>query len=213
MISSHPSPEALLDYAAGRLGAGPQLVLETHLSLCAQCRDQVRDLEAVGGALLTSEQVVKLSPDAFARTLALIDAAAVPKRQLAAKPRPSGNNWPGPLARHATGRWRFLHPRLRWQRIVLPEDPKANVIMLKVAAGQAVPQHGHNGREFTQVIAGGFSDASGSYAPGDFIEADAGIEHQPVADKDGECIVLASVEGSLRLGSWLGRLAQPLIGL
>ena len=64
MITSHPSQEALLDYAAGRLSAGPQLVLATHLSLCPLCRDQVRDFEAAGGALLEEEPAAKLSPDA-----------------------------------------------------------------------------------------------------------------------------------------------------
>ena len=211
MITSHPSQEALLDYAAGRLSAGPQFVLATHLSLCPQCREQVWDYEAVGGALLASENGVRLSHDAFARTLAMIDSPVPEARVPRHKPRSPG--MPGPLARYETGRWRFIHPRLRWQRIVLPQDPKANVIMLKVSAGQPVPHHGHTGREFTQVIAGGFSDVTGHYLPGDFIEADATLSHQPVADRDGDCIVLASVEGSLRLGSWLGRLAQPLIGL
>ena len=168
----------------------------------------------MGGALLAAEMPRALSPDAFARTLALIDAPA-PATPIAAQPSALRGDpgLPAPLNRYPIGPWRWVHPRLRWRRLVLPEDPGANVIMLRVSAGQAVPRHSHTGREFTQVISGGFSDALGHYLPGDCIEADTDIEHQPQVDPDGECVVLASVEGRLRLSSWLGRLAQPLIGL
>ena len=50
MISHHPSDDSLAHYAAGNLGAGPRLVLATHLSGCPQCRARVRSFEAVGGA-------------------------------------------------------------------------------------------------------------------------------------------------------------------
>ena len=120
---------------------------------------------------------------------------------------------PPPLCNYDIGPWRFIQPYLRWRRLSLPEDPGANVIMLKVAAGRPLPHHTHTGREFTQVISGGFSDSSGHYIVGDCVEADEDIEHRPVVDPDGECIVLAAVEGRLRLRGWLGRLFQPLIGL
>jgi putative transcriptional regulator len=63
------------------------------------------------------------------------------------------------------------------------------------------------------VIAGGFSDSFGHYVQGDCIEMDDDVEHQPVVDADGECIVLAAVEGRLRLRGWIGKLFQPLIGI
>ena len=83
--------------------------------LCPLCRDQVRDFEAAGGALLEEEPAAKLSPDAFARTLALIDAPgeepAVPRQS------PRSPGMPGPLARHDTGRWRRSGRRFRHQII------------------------------------------------------------------------------------------------
>ncbi|MBU6266719.1 MAG: ChrR family anti-sigma-E factor [Sphingomonadales bacterium] len=209
MITHHPSDEALARMAAGGLAAGPALVVATHLAGCAECRARVADYEAAAGALLADETPVMLRADAFARTLARIDAPDV----AAAPPPVVHPDLPPPLNRCAIGPWRFVHPRLRWRRLVLPQDPAANVIMLKVGAGFAVPHHSHTGREFTQVISGGFSDALGRYAAGDCIEADADIDHQPLADSDEPCVVLAAVEGRLRLRNWLGRLAQPLIGL
>ena len=210
MITSHPSDEALLQMAAGWLAAGPRLVLSTHVSLCARCRTRLRDYETIGGDLLEDADPRILSPDAFAKTLALIDRPIGSEPSLMHGIEPG---LPAPLNHYAGSPWRRLNASLSWRRITLPEDPAANVIMLKVAAGRAVPRHAHTGREFTQVISGGFSDAQGHYLPGDCIEADAEIAHQPKGDPDGECVVLASVEGRLRLSSWLGRLVQPLIGL
>ena len=110
-------------------------------------------------------------------------------------------------------RWRFVHPGFRWRRVTLPEAPDANVIMLRVGAGQKVPQHTHTGTEYTQVLTGAFSDSFGRYRAGDCVEADEDVDHQPVVDPDGECICLAAVDGRLRLDSWIGRMLQPLIGI
>lgn len=209
MITHHPSDESLSQISAGTLAAGPRLVVATHLSGCAQCRARVRSFDCVGGALLEGVAPARLASDAFARALARIDA---PERRPAVAPlrHPA---LPAPLSHYDIGPWRFVHPGLRWRRLVLPEDPDANVIMLKVAAGQKVPQHGHTGTEFTQVISGSFSDRFGRYRAGDCVEADEDVDHQPVVDAEGECVCLAAVEGRLRLHGFLGRLFQPLIGI
>ena len=207
--SHHPSDEALGRFAAGALEAGPRLIVATHLNGCAQCRGRIRSFEAVGGALLEDFEPAGLPTDAFARTIARIDGPVLPP----SAPPVYAADMPAPLRHYPLGPWRFVHPGLRWRRLTLPEDPQANVIMLKVAAGQRVPEHGHTGTEFTQVITGGFSDSFGHYVQGDCIEMDDDVEHQPVVDQDGECIVLAAVEGRLRLRGWLGKLFQPLIGI
>lgn len=207
--SHHPTDETIARFAAGALDAGPRLVVATHVNGCAQCRARIRSFEAVGGALLREVEPAKLSTDSFARTLARLDDPA-PAPQA---PPVLAADMPAPLRHYPLGPWRFVHPGLRWRRLTLPEAPDANVIMLKVAAGQRVPEHGHTGTEFTQVVAGGFSDRFGHYVAGDCIEMDEDVDHQPVVDLDGECIVLAAVEGRLRLRGWLGRMFQPLIGV
>lgn len=207
--SHHPLDESLARFAAGSLDAGPRLVVATHLSGCPQCRARIRSFEAVGGALLEEFAPAGLAADAFARTVARLDAPS----PAPAAPIVYDADMPPPLRYLPAGKWRFVHPGLRWRRLTLPEAPDANIIMLKVAAGQSVPHHGHTGTEYTQVVKGGFSDRFGHYVEGDCIEMDEDVDHQPVVDRDGECIVLAAVEGRLRLRGWLGRLFQPLIGI
>ena len=80
MITHHPSDFTLARLAAGTLGAGPQLVVATHLSGCPQCRGRLRSFEAVGGAMLDGAPPTRLSPDAFARALKRLDEADPPRR-------------------------------------------------------------------------------------------------------------------------------------
>jgi putative transcriptional regulator len=214
--SHHPQQETLALLAAGGLGAGPRLVVETHLAGCAACRADVRAFEAVGGALLESQTPSEPAPDLLSCTLARLDAASVlsPAADTAPLPAPPGlADIPEALRRYPISPWRFIQPGLRWSRVTIPEDPQANVILLKVGAGRKVPQHGHDGAEYTQVLSGRFSDELGHYGPGDCIEADTDVDHQPVVDEDGECVCLAAVEGHLRLRGFVARLLQPFMGL
>jgi putative transcriptional regulator len=210
VIIHHPSDFTLARLAAGTLGAGPQLVVATHLSGCPQCRRGLRSFWAVGGAMLDEAPPTRLSPDAFAQALARLHETD-PRAEPAA--RVLHPDLPPPLNAYEIGPWRFVRPGFRWRRLTLPESPEANVIMLKVGAGRPVPQHGHSGSEYTQVLTGSFTDSLGRYRAGDCIEMDEDVNHQPVVDQDGECICLAAVEGRLRLSGWIGRLIQPLIGI
>jgi putative transcriptional regulator len=210
VISHHPSDLTLARFAGGTLGAGPELVVATHLSGCPQCRGRLRSFEAVGGAMLDEAAPVRLSPDAFARALERLDDTG-PRAE--PQSRVLHPDLPPPLNAYEIGPWRLVGPGVRWRRLTLPESPDANVIMLRVAAGRPVPHHGHSGTEYTQVLTGSFSDALGQYRAGDCIEMDEEVSHQPVVDRDGACICLAAVEGRLRLSGWIGRLMQPLIGI
>jgi putative transcriptional regulator len=210
VITHHPSDLTLARLAAGTLPAGPQLVVATHLSGCAQCRGRLRSFEAVGGAMLDEAPPARLSSDAFTRALSRLKAA---DQRADPAPRVLHPDLPPPLNAYDIGPWRLVRPGFRWRRLRLPESLEANVIMLKVAAGRPVPYHGHSGMEYTQVLMGSFTDSLGQYCAGDCIEMGEEVNHQPVVDQDGECVCLAAVEGRLRLSGWIGRLIQPLIGI
>lgn len=214
----HPSDETLMAFAAGTLPAGPRLVVSIHLDGCRRCRTAVGHFEAVGGALLEAAEPAAMAPNALDLLLARIDAEEassepVPEpARLVAPTTPDGVALPLRLARHAVGRWRSLGPALSWARIGVAGSPDANVIMLRIPANRSAPRHGHSGREFTQVLMGGFSDGRDAYLTGDLIEADEHVDHQPIVDADGDCICIAAVEGRLRIHG-VGRLFQPFLGL
>ncbi len=152
----------------------------------------------------------RLNPDAFARALSRLDTED-PRSE--ATPRVLHPDLPPPLNAYDLGPWRSVRRGFQWRRLTLPEAPDANVIMLKVAAGQPVPHHGHSGTEYTQVLEGSFTDLLGQYRVGDCVEMDEDVRHQPIVDQGGECVCVAAVEGKLRLSGWIGRLIQALIGI
>jgi putative transcriptional regulator len=201
----HPYDDTLARYSAGRLGAGPSLVASVHLSGCAECRARVAVFEAAGGVLLEETPAAAVRPELFAASLKRIERAEDPGP--ARKPRVS------PLDNVAMSPWRTVGGGFSWRRLTLPHAPHANVMMIKVRAGQRMPHHTHVGTEYTQVMQGSFHDDFGRYSAGDCVEADDDIDHQPIVDSDIDCICLAAVEGRLRLRGWLARMVQPLLGL
>ena len=213
----HPTDFSLARYAAGTLERGPALVIAAHLEACGACRERVSDFEMIGGAFLEDLPPVAMEPHALSRAFARIEmpagvATAAIRRPVRALEPIEGLSLPRALRQCDIGRWRWGGPGVRWSRVGLPGDERADVKLLRIGAGRKMPHHGHTGTEFTLVLKGSFSDETGHYRPGDLVEADAETEHQPVVDADGECICLAAVEGRLRLGGFLGRLLQPLTG-
>lgn len=205
MSLHHPYDDTLARYAAGRLGAGPSLVVAVHLHGCRECRARVGLFEAVGGALLEETPATPVRPEMFAATLRRIEETVEPVMSVAPATSPlDGLSMPA---------WRGVAGGFQWRRLTLPYAPSANVIMLKVAPGRKMPQHTHAGVEYTQILQGSFHDDFGRYVAGDCIEADDDIEHQPVVDSSVECICLAAFDGQLKLRGWVGRLIQPWLGL
>ena len=77
--------------------------------------------------------------------------------------------------------------------------------------GRPVPEHGHNGREMTLVLAGSFKDEFGSFSRGDVQDVDQDTVHQPVAGMVEDCVCLAVTDAPLDFKSFLPRIAQPFI--
>lgn len=215
-IRHHPSDEILARHAAGRLAAGPALVVATHLAMCPQCRRVTAEFEAVWGTMLLDLPPTPVQPDALSRVLACIDAPA-PARTVSAATAPpllpGGVALPAPLHGCEIGRWLWVAPGIRLSRVRTEADRDAKLLMLRVAPNRRLPEHGHTMTEWTQVISGSFSDVTGRYVAGDFAEADAELEHQPVVDSDRDCICLAAIEGTMRLTGMFGRVLQPFLGL
>ena len=74
-LSHHPSEALLLDYALGSLAEGWSLAVSAHLSLCPMCRQQVAEMEALGGALMHECPPAIAGDDLWQRVAARMDAA------------------------------------------------------------------------------------------------------------------------------------------
>lgn len=211
----HATDDTLMRVAAGTLAAGPTMVVQAHLAHCASCRDKVTQYEAVGGAFLDGLEPTALAPDALGRLRELTHADIEMMPATAPQPAPQidGVSLPDSLRGCEIGPWRWIGPGRRMSRVKVAHAPDANLILLKVGPGLALPDHGHVGKEFTYMVAGSYTDRFGQFKAGDLAEMDDDVEHQPIVDKDSECICLAALEGKMRFNGFFGRLLQPFVGI
>ena len=219
MTRHHPPDDLLLQLAAGHLRGGQALVAGVHLDGCAECREQLHLMRALGGVLIENDEPQPLALDAWTRTLERIDGraeqmprSASPVPAASMPPPPEGLSWPRRLRGCRSSRWIWMGPGMRFARLGLPEDPQAKLFLLRIGAGRSLPRHSHDGLELTQVLCGTFDDGRDTFGPGDFDATDETVLHQPVVRPDGECVCLAYVDKRLRfqgrvaavIGGWVG---------
>ncbi|GAB4366322.1 MAG: ChrR family anti-sigma-E factor [Kiloniellaceae bacterium] len=208
MPDYHPGPELLMDYASGALPEPVALFVASHVSLCRACQDEVARLEALGGALFDELEGEPLGEEALDRALARLE---VPEGLEAPPPACGGKSdarVPGPLGGYLASDLDSLPWKKRGSVAefeLLSDYPGIRTRLLRIKAGTALPQHTHEGTEYTLLLAGGFTDDSGHYRRGDVAVADASVDHRPVADPGEDCICLAVIDAPLRLTGRLGR--------
>lgn len=206
----HPPVELMADYAAGNLDEGWSLLIAAHLAFCSECRDEMRKVEALGGALFNS------LPQVSIRTTAeqILNFAGDPKPRLSFQ-RMDDGVLPAPI-REAAGtdldgiRWRWVMPGLE-ECVLVHRAGRSKVSLLKIAQGRAVPRHDHEGDEGTLVLFGGFNDHKGAFTRGDVAICEGGFEHRPVAMRGADCICLAVTDAPLHLTGPIGRFFNRFI--
>lgn len=204
--------EWLLSYAAGALSPGRSLMIASHAAYHDDVQEKVADAETIGGAMLESLGTTDVDPRVLERLLGRLDGAP---REIRV-PR-STDVFPEPLREFIGGgvdslKWRFMGPGMSHVRLWNgPNDER--LWLLRARGGARVPEHGHNGEEWTLVLKGAFRTAAGRYGLGDMDLADESIEHEPLIEPDEECICLALTHGPIRFKTLGARIAQPFIGL
>jgi putative transcriptional regulator len=197
----HPSPEALAAYAAGSLRPAFALVAAAHIRGCPHCRADIGMMEEVGGLMLDELPAAEMASDALDRALARLDRAAEPIVL-------PGQARIDLVKELKLKRRRWLAPGVWMAPVELEGAGDDLVYLLRVPPRARTFEHGHNGMEFTTILKGSYRDRTGGYRAGDFQEIDAGVDHQPVAGREGECLCLIASEAPMRMHSRLGRLAQ-----
>jgi len=213
-IKHHLTEPLLIGYAAGTLPEAFNLVVATHITMCDSCRAALAEYEAVGGEIMLGNDPVDVAEDALAATLALIDNGSYVEPS---KPARAKNSvFPGPLQEYVNG---DIHS-LKWRKVgggvsqlVLQTSDDASVRLLRIPAGTAVPDHGHQGTELTLVLQGAFIDEEDRFAAGDVEVANQDLNHTPVAENGVDCICLAATDAPLRFNGFMPRLAQRFIGI
>ena len=213
--------EVYSSYAAGCLDPAFALMVETQAALRPDVQRAVARAETIAGVFFETEEVVALSEGAMTKAMAMIDAyeagASEPRAEAVHRAGEGLDELltlPEPLRETAlqsfqTQKWQGLTNGIR--RLKLDAGSEAEVELYRIEPGCTVPRHSHSGSEFTLVVAGGFSDESGSFGPGDISLKGPNDTHQPTGDMDGVCYALAVRDGGLKFTGIMG-LVQRLIG-
>jgi len=210
-IKHHLTDALLMGYSAGTLPEAFNLVVATHISMCDTCRAALAEFDAVGGEVMMQTDVADMDGDSLAATMALI--ANGPKVR---KTTPANNNLPAPLNDYITTdlsdvKWRKVGGGV--SQMVLKTSDAATVRLLKIPAGAAVPDHGHQGTELTLVLQGAFVDETDRFGAGDVEVANEDLHHTPIAETGADCICLAATDAPLQFKGIIPRLAQRFIGI
>ena len=216
-LAHHPDAATLMAYAAGTLDEAFSVIVAAHMSGCAQCRKAVRDAEEMGSAIAFE------ASDAVCDFDALMDRIDAAPKEAAVVRHPSApvaqaTEVPVPLQR-LIGlslediRWRFVAPGVRKADLSAEVTGDAALFALKIAPGQAMPEHGHHGAEMTLILRGAYSDEYGRFAAGDVADHDADVEHTPVVDSQEPCICIVAADALARFKNPIARLLQPLTGI
>ena len=222
-ITHHVSAEMLQQYAAGALRPAMETVVACHLTACAACRDELELHDAMGGAVLRSGDSVaprSSAAEILARSAEPARADRSGDRAAAADPhgRPAATGVPRPLGRLLprpleTLDWYPTAPGVQQFNLSAGPRTRGAFKLLHCAPGIALSHHTHRERELTFVLRGGYTDEVGSFRAGDIADLDDTVEHGPVADEDGPCIVLIATDSPVRYTHLLGRLMQPFVGI
>lgn len=216
MANYHPNDELLMSFAAGQLPNALGLMIACHVETCAQCREKVHGYEALGGDILEASEEVEVSADLLERTLALIEAE--PANSIEAelgRGAQANKTVPRPLRRFVPKgfdeiEWTGMSKNIREFTLQI-DDERYTTKLYRIRAGQTLPEHTHEGNEFTLVMKGSFSDRTCDYSKGDFILADSSTTHQPKASMDEDCICLAVMDAPLKMTGWFGRMLNPFL--
>lgn len=203
----HPDDATLASYAACSIERNFSVVLDMHIKDCPQCQQRIRDAEELGAALMKQMPAAELDDGFKDRLFALLDEPSADTQP----PSPSAlatvpdfiadwkNTDPDQLA------WKRMGPGVRYLRLPATQG---QLFMLRIAPGTCLPEHGHEGSELTLVLSGSYSDEIGRFTPGCIADLDDQVDHQPIADRNEDCICLVATDAPLRFHGWVPRLFQ-----
>jgi putative transcriptional regulator len=215
-IDHHLDAATVVAHAAGTLDEAFNVVVASHLAWCPNCREAAREAALLGGEMLGMLVGSPVSEGCRSKTLSMLDTATLHRFP---KSPPSRGDVPEPLGRLLGGKsladlaWKRRAPGLALYDLPLSEASSARLFLMRIAAGTAMPEHGHGGEEITLILSGAYNDKFGRYAQGDVADFDESVEHQPIVESGAACICLVATEAPTRFKSWPARLLQPLIGI
>ncbi len=215
-ITHHLDPATILAFTAGTLSEALGVVAASHIAWCGECRKAVRAAETVGGEMIAGMEEAEVSNACRDATLARLEQATVHRFPQAKSVRREA---PAPLDQLLGGKtlmelpWKTKAPGVQMVELPLTRKDRGKLLLMRIAPGKSMPEHGHGGEEITMILSGAYTDKLGRFAAGDVADLDEDVDHKPIVEAGEACICLVATEAPTRFKSLPARLLQPLIGI
>jgi len=206
-INLHPSSDMLLKYSMGNTTEAESLIISCHIAYCAECKEELKKYETIGGYYLSNHKELSVSKDLWKNILAKVDGLDQDQPQtnytvhsIRSDLSYSGIKIPSTLSEYLgpdfdTNSWKSSINNIKYKDIKF-QDRNISGKLLEIPANKSMPKHGHEALEATLVLHGGYSDEKGDYNKGDLVVASSNEVHSPVSASSG-CICLVVYSGSL----------------
>ena len=213
-ISLHPSSDMLLKYSMGNTTEAESLIISCHIAYCAECKEELKKYETIGGYYLSNHKELNVSKDLWKNILVKVDGleqeeyqANYTSHSIKSSLSHSDIKVPSTLSEYLgsdfdTKDWKSSINNIKYKDIKF-QDRNISGKLLEIPANKSMPKHGHEALEATLVLHGGYFDEKGDYNKGDLVVASSDEVHSPVSASSG-CICLVVYSGSLQFKGLLG---------
>lgn len=210
------SDASITDYALGNLSPARHIVMACQSEISKTVADEIAFQEEIATTLMDETKSVSLSPLFLGEVLANLpksdgeDDAQTSRQGLAPK-----------TLRTVLGhglrdmKWRSLVPGVAVHDVLGNRryEEGERLYLLKAKGGMKMPEHTHNGEEWSLILTGSYHVGETTYRRGDLHIEDETETHAPHIDEGEDCICLVMTEGPLVMKSWIPKLVQKVVGI
>lgn len=215
--------ESITDFAAGNLSPAKHALMACVIELNRNVAKTAAFETDVAATLMTTIRPVPLSPLLIGETLAKLpyrdqqtQAANDDENldlQLRLAPKPLRDLLGGTGLKDI--KWKSLIPGVAVHDVLGNRKSRTGdrLYLLRAKGGMKMPEHSHNGEEWTLILSGSYQAEGKRYVRGDLHIADESTDHSPHIDEGEDCICLVVTEGPLEMKRLIPKLVQKIIGI
>lgn len=222
-VLTNRQSDAVTDYAAGNLSPAKHAlmacVVETNPAIAAEAAFETD----VAASLMTDIRPVPLSPFLIGDTLEKLALSSTYETaandgthsdlEMRLAPKPLRDLMQGAGLRDI--KWKSLIPGVAVHDVLGNRKTRTGdrMYLLRAKGGIQLPEHSHEGEEWTLILKGSYRTDTQRYFRGDLHIADETTDHAPYVEEGEDCICLVVTQGQLHMKSWLPRLIQQVVGI
>ena len=174
-------------YALRALPANQAAGVGAHISVCAECRQELETLRPIVDAFVSwPADVLRPSPSLWGRLAQRIGAETVGE-----PPPPSSMGWAEP-------EWKEVAPGISCKLLATDREHDRVSLLVRLAPRTDYPPHRHAGTEELHLLQGELMIGDRKLYPGDYNHAEAGsVDYRAWSETGCTCVLITSIHDAL----------------